>query len=60
MIALQEVVAIHEVLIQEFGGSPGLRDQNLLQSAMKDHLVGLEKLLFMPRLRQKQAQFWRA
>ena len=35
MIDLQEVFEIHQVLIQEFGGSQGLRDEGLLKSALK-------------------------
>jgi death-on-curing protein len=29
-----EVLAIHEALIREFGGPPGVRDQGLLESAL--------------------------
>ncbi|RYE38842.1 MAG: type II toxin-antitoxin system death-on-curing family toxin [Sphingobacteriales bacterium] len=34
MILLQEVLALHEILIERFGGSPGIRDQELLESAL--------------------------
>jgi death-on-curing protein len=46
MIELQEVVTIHEVLMQEFGGSPGLRDQNLLQSAIERPFSGFGETAF--------------
>ncbi|RKR81616.1 death-on-curing protein [Mucilaginibacter gracilis] len=34
MIGLNEVKNIHEILIQQFGGGNGIRDINLLQSAL--------------------------
>jgi death on curing protein len=35
MIDLQEVLEIHQVLIQEFGGLQGVRDEGLLKSAIE-------------------------
>lgn len=35
MISLQETLFIHEILINEFGGAMGLRDQGLLESALQ-------------------------
>ena len=35
MIDLQEVFEIHQILIDEFGGSQGVRDMGLLQSALE-------------------------
>jgi death-on-curing protein len=46
MIELQEVVTIHEVLMQEFGGLPGVRDQNLLQSAIERPFSGFGETAF--------------
>lgn len=34
MISLKEAVAIQEILIEEFGGSKGIRDRSLLESAI--------------------------
>ena len=34
MISIEEVLKIHEILIERFGGSPGLRDKELLESAI--------------------------
>ena len=34
MIPIERVLRIHELLISEFGGSPGLRDRNGLESAL--------------------------
>ena len=33
-LSLDEVIAIHERLIERFGGLPGLRDKGLLESAL--------------------------
>lgn len=33
-ISVEEAVAIHERLIERFGGSPGIRDRGLLESAL--------------------------
>ena len=33
-LSLAEVVAVHEEQIRRFGGSPGIRDQGLLEAAV--------------------------
>ena len=33
-LSVEEAVAIHERLIERFGGSPGIRDKGLLESAL--------------------------
>jgi death-on-curing protein len=33
-LALDEVLRMHELLIEEFGGSPGIRDHGLIESAL--------------------------
>ncbi len=33
-LTVDEVLALHEILIARFGGSPGIRDQGLLESAL--------------------------
>ncbi|WP_421875976.1 type II toxin-antitoxin system death-on-curing family toxin [Marinoscillum sp.] len=35
MISKKEVLAIHSILIEQFGGSNGVRDQGLLESAIE-------------------------
>ena len=35
MIDLEDVLFIHSILIQEFGGTPGIRSNGLLESAIK-------------------------
>jgi death-on-curing protein len=34
MIDLRETIQIHEILIDKFGGTKGIRDMNLLESAL--------------------------
>jgi len=34
MIDIEEVLVIHEILIEEFGGTKGVRDRNLLESSI--------------------------
>ena len=34
MISTSEVICIHDILIERFGGSPGLREIGLLESAL--------------------------
>lgn len=34
MISLNEVLAIHDILIERFGGARGVRDQGALESAI--------------------------
>lgn len=34
MISIDEVLRIHNILIEKFGGSPGVRDKELLESSI--------------------------
>ncbi len=45
-LTLEEVLAIHETLIQRFGGSPGVRDHGLLESALYRPQTGYYADLF--------------
>jgi death-on-curing protein len=53
MIDYQEVLEIHQVLIQEFGGSQGVRDENGLKSALQRHFSGLGETEFYPSPEEK-------
>ncbi len=39
MIDIQDVIRIHEILIDNFGGSKGIRDRGLLESAISRSLT---------------------
>jgi death-on-curing protein len=52
-LSVDEAIAIHERLIERFGGTPGIRDKGLLESALfrpqtgyYDDLAGLAAALF--------------
>jgi death on curing protein len=55
MIDLQEVLAIHQVLIQEFGGTHGVRDAGLLQSALERPFSGFGEVEFYKTPQEKAA-----
>ncbi len=59
MIDIQEVFEIHQVLIQEFGGSQGVRDEGLLKSAIERPFSGFVKQSFIRHQKRKQVQFWK-
>ncbi|MCU0392588.1 MAG: type II toxin-antitoxin system death-on-curing family toxin [Thermoflexibacter sp.] len=53
MIDLQEVFEIHQVLVQEFGGSQGVRDEGLLKSAIERPFSGFGETEFYPTPEEK-------
>ena len=53
MIDLQEVLDIHQVLIREFGGSQGVRDENGLKSALERPFSGFGENEFYPNPEEK-------
>jgi death-on-curing protein len=55
MIDLQEVIEIHEVLIQAFGGGQGIRDEGLLKSAIERPFSGFGETEFYPKPEEKAA-----
>jgi death on curing protein len=55
MIDLSEVLDIHQILINEFGGSPGIRDEGLLKSAIARPFTGFGETEFYPTLAEKAA-----
>jgi death-on-curing protein len=55
MIDYQEVLAIHQVLIREFGGSQGVRDEHGLKSALERPFSGFGETEFYPSPEEKAA-----
>jgi death-on-curing protein len=53
MIEYQEVLEIHQVLIREFGGSHGIRDENGLKSALERPFSGFGETEFYPTPEEK-------
>lgn len=52
-IALDEALRIHEILLQEFGGAPGVRDRGLIESALLRPQTG-----FYADLVEEAAALW--
>ncbi len=48
MIEFQEVLEIHQILIREFGGLQGVRDENALKSALERPFTGFGETEFYP------------
>ena len=55
MIDIQEVLVIHDTLIVQFGGSNGIRDYNLLVSAINRPYTGTGDTEFYPTIHEKAA-----
>ena len=55
MIELEEVIQIHEILIQTFGGSSGIRDKTLLESALERPFSGFGQTEFHKTIEEKAA-----
>lgn len=53
MIDYQEVLEIHQVLIREFGGLQGVRDENGLKSALERPFSGFGETEFYPNPEEK-------
>jgi death on curing protein len=55
MINIDDVISIHELLIQEYGGSHGIRDIQLLRSALERPYSGLYDTELYPTIESKAA-----
>ncbi len=53
MIDYQDVLEIHQVLVEEFGGSQGVRDENGLKSALERPFSGFGGTEFYPSSEEK-------
>lgn len=53
MIDYQEVLDIHQVLIRQFGGSQGVRDENGLKSVLERPFSGFGETEFYPSREEK-------
>jgi hypothetical protein len=45
MIQIEEVPVLHEILIERFDGSVGIRDRQLLESALSNHFKRLTEMI---------------
>jgi len=53
MITYEQVLEIHRILIQEFGGSNGMRDENALRAALERPFSGFGQTEFYPNPEEK-------
>ena len=53
MFDISDVLLIHERLIQQFGGTPGLRDNELLESAILRPLQTFDSAELYPSIEEK-------
>jgi len=55
MIDKKEVLQIHQLLIVQFGGLEGVRDEGLLESALERPFSGFGETEFYPSVEEKAA-----
>jgi death-on-curing protein len=55
MIDINEVIEVHQILLKEFGGLSGVRDEGLLKSALERPFSGFGETLFYPTPEEKAA-----
>jgi death-on-curing protein len=55
MISLKDVESIHQILIQKFGGSPGIHDYSLLESAINRPYQTFDQQELYPTAAEKAA-----
>ena len=56
LLTVEEVTALHQKLIDRTGGSHGLRDQSLLESAVYSAMSGFEGSEAYPTIEEKAAR----
>jgi death-on-curing protein len=56
LLTVEEVTALHQKLIDRTGGSHGLRDQSLLESAIFSAMSGFEGSEAYPTIEEKSAR----
>ena len=57
LLTVEEIIELHDKLIDRTGGSHGLRDQSLLESAVYSAMSGFEGSEAYPTVEEKAARF---
>ena len=57
LLTVEEIIELHDKLIDRTGGSYGLRDQSLLESAVYSAMSGFEGSEAYPTVEEKAARF---
>lgn len=60
MISIKEIEIIHNILIDKFGGSKGIRDIGLLESALSRPFATFDNNDLYPNPVEKLPQYWKA
>lgn len=55
-LKLDQIIKLHEMLLKETGGIPGLRDVSLLESAINSPFQTFDKVSLYPTLERKAAR----
>ena len=58
-LKLDQIIKLHEMLLKETGGIPGLRDVSLLESAINSPFQTFDKVSLYPTLERKAARLER-
>ena len=56
LLTVEEVITLHNKLIERTGGSDGLRDRSLLESAVYSAMTGFEESEAYPTVQEKAAR----
>ena len=57
VLSKQQILVLHEQLLAQTGGLPGVRDEGLLESALEAPFQGFGETDAYPSLQQKAARF---
>ncbi len=53
MITIKDVLSIHSILIEQFGGTPGIRDEAGVESALARPFMSFENVELYPTPEEK-------
>ena len=56
ILSKKQIISLHEVLIESFGGSPGIRDEGLLDAAINAPFQTFDNQSLYPTIQSKAAQ----
>jgi death-on-curing protein len=57
LLTVNEIVVLHDQLINETGGSSGIRDMGLLESAIYSAIQSFDDIEVYPTIKEKSARF---
>lgn len=57
LLTVNEIVVLHDQLINETGGSSGIRDMGLLESAIYSAIQSFDDIEVYPTIKEKAARF---